>query len=301
MAQLEGWYPHEGGTLDYRVHIRFGEEPDTMPAGWKFGRVSAVAVDAAGRVYVFHRGDKADPMVVFDAEGRFLRGWGRGVFRSPHALRIDRRGHLWVTDTLLHQVMEFTPEGDLLRAWGEKDTPGEDERTFNRPTDVAFGPAGEIYISDGYGNSRIVKLSPEGAFLKAWGRRGAAPGEFHTPHVVQTDSHGTVYCSDRENNRIQIFDADGHFLREWTHLGATQGMCITPDDEMWIVTHRDNRENSIYDTLAGRIMRIDPAGGHILGSMESPGHWITVTPAGEIFIGSLTGNVFRWRKVVPSI
>ncbi|MFB3827475.1 MAG: peptidyl-alpha-hydroxyglycine alpha-amidating lyase family protein [Bryobacteraceae bacterium] len=294
-AQQTGWYPHEGGNLDYRVHIRFGEEPDTMPAGWKFGRVSSVGVDSAGRVYVFHRGDKADPMVVFDAEGRYLRGWGKGFFSSPHGLRIDKQDHLWITDTGLHQVFEFTGEGLLLRQWGAKGAPGCDEKTFNKPTDVAFASDGSFYVSDGYGNSRVVKFSAQGEFLKAWGTKGSGPGQFNLPHVVQTDSRGTVYVSDRENNRIQIFDAEGKFLREWTHLGATQGMHIGPRDEMWIVTHRNNRENAVYDTLAGRIMKIDPATGRIIGSMESPGHWITLNPGGEIFIGSLTGNVFRWR------
>jgi DNA-binding beta-propeller fold protein YncE len=111
---------------------------------------------------------------------------------------------------------------------------------------------------------------------------------------VQLDSKGRVYVSDRENNRIQIFDSNGKFLKQWTHLGATQGIKITPRDEMWIVTHRNNIENLTYDTLAGRIMKIDLETGRILGSMESPGHWIEVTPKNEIFIGSLTGNVFRW-------
>src|SRR5512138_3703629 len=86
------WYPHEGGLLKYRVQIRFGEEPDTMPAGWKFGRVSAVAADAAGNVYVFHRGLKADPIIVFDSQGKYLRSWGKGMFGNPHGLRIDKSG-----------------------------------------------------------------------------------------------------------------------------------------------------------------------------------------------------------------
>src|SRR5579863_3527492 len=107
------WYPHEGGLMKYRVQIRFGEEPDTMPDGWKFGRVSAVATDSAGNVYVFHRGPKADPVVVFDAKGKYLRGWGRGVFANPHGMRIDKQDHVWVTDNGDHQVMEFTNEGQL--------------------------------------------------------------------------------------------------------------------------------------------------------------------------------------------
>ena len=140
----------------------------------------------------------------------------------------------------------------------------------------------------------MVKFSKEGNYLKAWGKPGKGPSEFQTVHSIAIDSKQWVYVSDRENNRIQIFTANGEFLKQWTHLGATQGLFITPKDEMWIVTHRNNVENITYDTLAGRIMRIDVETGKVLGAMECPGHMITVAKSGEIFVGSLTGNVFRW-------
>ncbi len=293
--QKQGWYPHEGGLMKYRVNIRFGEEPDTMPAGWKFGRVSAVSANADGsEIFAFQRGPKADPIVVFDAKGKYLRSWGKGMFGNPHGMRVGPDGNLYVTDNGDHQAMKFTLKGELLWTHGIKGKPGTDEKTFNRPTDIAFAPSGDFYISDGYGNSRVVKFSAQGKYLLAWGKKGTGPGEFNTPHSVAVDSKGTVYVSDRENNRIQIFDANGKFLRQWNHLGATQNIFITPKDEMWIITHRDNIENLTYDTLAGRIMKIDLATGKILGAMESPGHWLHVTRGGEIFIGSLTGNVFRW-------
>lgn len=292
----EGWHDHEGGLLKYRVKIRFGEEPDTMPAGWKFGRVSAVAQNAEGEVFVFHRGDKADPLIVFDAEGNYLRSWGRGMFANPHGIRVGPDGNIWVTDSGSHQVMKFTPEGKLLLTLGVKGKSGTDENTFNRPTDVAFASNGDFYVTDGYGNARVVKFSKEGRYLLSWGTPGTGPGQFNTPHVVQVDSRDRVYVSDRENNRIQVFDAAGKLLKQWTHLGATQGISITPADEMWIVTHRNNIENLTYDTLAGRIMKIDLETGRVLGSMESPGHWIHVNPKNEIFIGSLTGNVFYWYE-----
>ncbi|MDA0206877.1 MAG: peptidyl-alpha-hydroxyglycine alpha-amidating lyase family protein [Acidobacteria bacterium] len=294
VAAEQGWYPHEGGLMKYVVKIRFGEEPDTMPDGWKFGRVSAVTVDKQGEVYVFHRGKKADPLIVFDGEGHYLRSWGKGMFGNPHGLRADPDGNIWVTDNGDHQIFKFDRVGKLLLTLGEKGVAGEDESHFDRPTDIAFAPTGEVYISDGYGNARVVKFSKEGKYLTTWGRHGTGPGEFNTVHSVAVASDGTVYVSDRENNRIQIFDPNGKYLREWNHLGATQNVFITPDDDMWIITHRDNIENITYDTLAGRIMHVDIKTGKILGAMESPGHWLHRTPDQQIFIGSLTGNVFRW-------
>src|SRR3954463_12490088 len=185
-----GWFPHEGGLMKYRVNIRFGEEPeDTMPAGWKFGRVSSVATNPAGtEVYVFHRGKKADPLIVFDAKGKYLRSWGKGMFGNPHGLRVDRENNVWITDNGDHQVMKFTPQGKLLLTLGIKGKAATDDKTFNRPTDIAFAPTGEVYISDGYGNSRVVKVAANGKFLKSWGKRGTRPGEFNIPHSVAVDS-----------------------------------------------------------------------------------------------------------------
>jgi len=293
-AAEKGWYPHEGGLMKYRVKIRFGEEPDTMPDGWKFGRVSSVTVDKSGDVYVFHRGEKADPIVVFDSEGQYLRSWGRGMFGNEHGMRADPDGNIWVTDNGNHQVMKFDREGKLLLTLGVKGESGEDEKHFYRPADIAFGPDRNVYVADGYGNARVVKFSKEGKYISAWGSYGSGPGQFNTVHSVGVDSKGTVYVADRENNRIQIFDSNGKYLREWNHLGATQNLFITPQDEMWIITHRNNIENLTYDTLAGRIMRIDIKTGKILGAMESPGHWIHASPDKKIYIGSLTGNVFQW-------
>jgi DNA-binding beta-propeller fold protein YncE len=292
----EGWMPHEGGLLKYRVAIRFGEEPDVMPEGWKFGRVSAVTTDSRGDVYVFHRGKHGDPIMVFDGQGRFLRSWGKDLFGNPHGIRADKDDNIWCVDNGNHQVYKFTREGKLLLALGIKGKTGTDDKTFNKPTDIAWDrKTGDFFVSDGYGNSRVVKFDRNGKFIKAWGTPGSAPGQFHIPHSIATDSKGRVYVSDRENNRIQIFTRNGEFIKQWTHLGATQGVFITSKDEMWVLTHRNNVENITYDTLAGRLMKLDLETGKILGAMESPGHHFTVKEStGEIFVGSLTGNCFRW-------
>lgn len=289
----EAWYPHEGGLLQYRVAIRFGMEPVTAPAGFDWGRMSGVTHDANGNIYALHRGT-SDNIVVFDSAGTYLRSFGKGIFGNAHGLRIDRQGNLWATDNADHQIFKFTLDGKLLQTWGEKGVSGADETHFGRPADLAWDSQGNTYIADGYLNRRVVKLDPQGNFVKAWGEEGTGPGQFGLPHSIGVDSRDRIYVSDRANNRIQIFDVDGNFIEEWKQFGATQGIFITPNDEMWIITHRNAVENVTYDTLAGRLMKVNPMTGELLGSMESPGHLLTVTPKGEIFVASLTGNIFRW-------
>src|SRR5260370_41594369 len=211
-AAQQGWYPHEGGMLKYRVKIRFGEEPDTMPDGWKFGRVSSVAAESKGEVYVFHRGPKANPIVVFDHDGKYLRSWGKGLFGNPHGMRVDKAGFVWVTDNGDHQVMKFTRDGELLMKLGIKGKAGTDDKTFNRPTDIAFASNGDFYVSDGYGNSRVVKFSKDGRFLKAWGSRGTAQGQFNTPHSVAVDKQDSAYVAEPENLPIPRFTPGGGVL-----------------------------------------------------------------------------------------
>jgi sugar lactone lactonase YvrE len=291
----EGWPAHPGSLMKYSVEIRFGEEPETMPEGMKFGRVSAVTTDNEGNVYVFKRDAKTDQLVVFSPQGKYLRSWGKGMFTRPHGLRIDRDQNVWALDDSGNQIFKFTRDGKLLQTWGVKDTPGNDAKTFNRPTDIAWDSQGNAYISDGYGNRRVVKLDKTGNFVATWGTEGDGPGQFRLPHSIAVDSKDRVYVSDRENNRIQIFDSGGKLLKTWTHLGCTQGMYISPKDEMWIITHRNNTENVTYDTLAGQVMKLDVESGKILGSFESPGHMLTATPAGIVFVASLTGNVFKWQ------
>ena len=291
----DGWYPHPGTLMKYSVEIRFGEEPETMPEGMKFGRVSAVTTDNEGNVYVFKRDPKTDQIVVFNSQGKFLRSWGKGMFTRPHGLRVDRDQNVWALDDSGNHITKFTLDGKVLQTFGVKDKAGNDAKTFNRPTDIAWDSQGNSYISDGYGNRRVVKLDKAGNFVMTWGTEGDGPGQFRLPHSIAVDSKDRVYVSDRENNRIQIFDTSGKLLKTWTHLGCTQGMYISPKDEMWIVTHRNNTENVTYDTLAGQVMKLDVESGKILGSFESPGHMLTATPTGVVFVASLTGNVFKWQ------
>jgi|1185.fasta_scaffold27608_1 DNA-binding beta-propeller fold protein YncE len=298
----DGWYPHEGGLLKMKVQIRFGveiqhdvkpEEWKQMPSGWVFGRVSAVSTDSHANVYVLHRNTQIDPLVIFDQNGNYLRSWGKGVIMDPHGIRVDKHDNVWVVDRA-GQIIKYTPDGKVQWKVGTAGQRGTDDHTFNLPTDVAWDSQDNTYISDGYGNSRVVKFDKNGKYVKDWGTAGSAPGQFNTPHSIQFDSKDRAYVSDRENNRIQIFDTDGKLIKIWNHLGSTQGIWISPKDEMYILTHRNNVENITADTLAGRLMHIDLESGKVLGAMESPGHEISGSPNGDIFVASLTGNVLRW-------
>src|SRR3954471_24242292 len=171
----------------YRVVTDFPQLPPSIV----LGAVSAVAENSKGQIFVFHRGEH--PILILDQNGKLIRSFGDGLFTLAHGLRIDADDNIWVTDASNHTLIKFSPDGVPLLKLGEKDVPGEDASHFNKPTDIAFAANGDFYISDGYGNSRIVKFDKDGKFLKAWGKKGSASGEFNLPHAVQLDPEGRVY------------------------------------------------------------------------------------------------------------
>jgi DNA-binding beta-propeller fold protein YncE len=201
--------------MNYRPVEGWGRLPD----GWSYVEATSVAVDAKDNVHVFNRGEH--PVIVLDREGKFLRSWGEGVFRRAHGITIGPDGTLWLTDDLHHTVRQFTPEGKLLLTLGDPDTPSalHGGKPFNRPTHVALCPKnGDIYVSDGYGNSRVHKYDPKGRLLFSWGEPGTDPGCFNIPHNIATDAEGLVYVADRENHRVQVFDAKGHYQYQINNL-----------------------------------------------------------------------------------
>lgn len=285
------WSPHEAEPLRVRADSRFGA--DGLPEGWWFGRVSAVVTDRAGEVYVAHRGPAGDPIVVLDAEGRYLRSWGRDLIRVAHGLRIDDEETLWLTDCERQQVYRFDRTGKLLLEIGTRDVAGCDERSFDAPTDIAFGHDGTIYVSDGYGNCRIVRFDRSGRFLGTWGEPGTAPGRFDTPHSVCVGPDGLVHVSDRHNHRIQVFTPDGTHVRTITGLGATQCIAFGPDGTPWVTTYRDVGELIGWDSLGGRLFRLDPERWTVTGSFELNAHWVHPAADGVIFLAGLAGTVNR--------
>jgi DNA-binding beta-propeller fold protein YncE len=195
-----------------------------LPPGLVMGDVSDIAVDAEDRVYAFNRGQH--PVIVLDREGRYLRSWGEGQFKRPHGIRVGPDGALWCTDDQGQTVEKFTPEGRLLQRLGE---PGKASafmsgQPFNLPTNTAFSPEGEVYVSDGYGNARVHRFSPDGKLLHSWGEPGTGPGQFNIVHSVCVDVDGWVYIADRENHRVQVFDRNGRYETQWNNLHRPCGM-----------------------------------------------------------------------------
>ena len=167
MHEPSAWQPHEGTLLQMRADTRFGA--DGLPDGWWFGRVSAVVTDSDGLAYVAHRGPAGDPIVVLDAAGRYVRSWGRGRIGSAHGLRLAPDGALWLTDVGRHEVTRWERDGTLTLSLGTSGVAGTDDQCFDMPTDVAFAPSGDVYVSDGYGNSRIVRFRADGRRMGSFG------------------------------------------------------------------------------------------------------------------------------------
>jgi DNA-binding beta-propeller fold protein YncE len=262
-----------------------------LPEGAKLGPVAAVATDAKDRVYVFHRGKQ--PIMVFDKDGKFLRSWGDAVVKTAHGLRVDRDGNVWITDIGTHQVTKFDAEGKVLLTLGKKEQPGDSQDQFNKPTDVAVAANGDVYVSDGYGNSRIVKFSKEGKFLKEWGKKGNGDGEFNLPHVVCLDDQGRVYVGDRENNRVQVFDADGKYLSQWKDSGAPYGLFLTAGGKAFVADGRAN-DVKLLD-LQGKVLGRWGEKGSELGQFNSP-HWICADSQGAVYVAETGGE--RVQKFV---
>src|SRR2546430_3143893 len=218
------------GKYTYRVN----EEWQRPPAGLEV-RACAVSADSQDRVYCFNRNPE-HPIVIFDRDGNFLSSWGAGLFTFPHAIRIVRengRDVVWLCDEHHQQFQKFTTDGQLLQTIGEKGArsetgvPADDFSSaaykkvthgggpFNLPTDIAFAPDGSMFMTDGYGNARVHKFSPDPKHLFSWGEPGTAPGQFNLPHGVWIDRRGRVLVADRENDRVQVFDQDGKLLNVW--------------------------------------------------------------------------------------
>jgi len=182
-----------------------------------------------------------DPVVRFDSNGLAVESFGGGMFIWPHGIDVDAEGNVWVTDAVTaertpdgrrgHQVVKFSPTGDVLLVLGTPGEPGSGRAHFNAPSDVVVAPNGDVFVADGHGdttNNRVVRFSGNGRYLNEWGRTGYAPGEFRTLHAIAMDNTGRLFVADRSNNRIQIFDQNGMHLATWTQFGRPSGIFFDP-------------------------------------------------------------------------
>jgi peptidylamidoglycolate lyase len=198
-----------------------------LSKGYQLSQPTGIGIDTNEHLFVFHRTGRkwttpfpdsliSQPTVLeLDNEtGKIINSWGANYFIMPHGLTVDKENNIWLTDVALQQVFKFSHDGKLLLKLGEAKVPGNDAAHFNLPTDVAVADDGSFYVSDGYGNSRVVKFSSTGKYIKAWGTFGNKPGQFIIPHGIAIDHNNIIYVADRQNNRVQLFDTTGAFIKE---------------------------------------------------------------------------------------
>lgn len=288
--------------------------------GYVLGNPAGIGVDTAQNIFIFHRAGRKWPLfrpmpksfiksntiiLLYRQTGKIIDSWGANLFIMPHGLTVDAADNIWVTDVGLHQVFKFTHDGRLLLKLGEANVAGNDTAHFNRPTDVAVAPDGSFYVSDGYGNSRVMKFSAAGRFLFQWGSKGTTQGAFNIPHSIDLDAAGNVYVADRENKRIQKFDSAGKFLKQWTndYFGKLYAVAVDKiKNELVTVDYISN-----YITIKGSNVICFDSTGNITSRFGRNGlydgpfcryHDVAVDNEGSIYVGDILGNrIQKFKKI----
>ena len=293
-----------------------------IPDDYILGNPTGVALTSNQNLVVFHRGSRSwqvpmpkekiieDTFIKIDkVTGKIIKSWGSNLFIMPHGLEIDREDNIWITDVGLHQVIKYDSNGNELMVLGKEYTPGKDSLHFNLPTDVAVSENGSFYVSDGYGNSRIIKFSSEGEYLFEWGVFGENKNEFNIPHGLDLDKNGNVYVADRENNKIQKFDSLGNFIAEWKNevIGQLYSVNI------------NNYENYLFGIDYIGFENLVPLGSDIIkfdldlnlktkfgrsGNYKGPKaryHDIQVDNEGNIYVGDILNNTIQKFKPIKTL
>lgn len=289
-----------------------------LPEGTVLGNPTGIGIDTQQHIFIFSRAGRpwSEPMpdsfitsntvLMLDKDsGKLLKSWGANLFIMPHGLTVDKNNNVWVTDVGLHQVFKFTHDGQLIMKLGTAKVAGTDSTHFNLPTDVAVADDGSFYVSDGYGNSRVVKFSSNGTYLFSWGSMGNKPGEFNLPHAIDLDAEGNVYVADRENSRIQEFDKNGKFIRQWhkNSFGKMYSLTVNKKNN-----HLVGVDYVIDDTI--------PKGSDLLffentndavstvgrsGSYRGPVcryHDVDMDDEGNLYVGDILGNTIQKFRLV---
>lgn len=304
-------YPRIDNTIGYKADPNW---PKEMPPGGEWGQMSSVAIAPDGNIWTFNRGKM--PVQVYTPEGALVKSWGEGgLFKNPHTIRFDSAGNLWIADTGTNTVRRFTVDGKVLMTLGTPNEAGADQTHLNQPNDVAVAANGDVYVSDGYGNDRIVVFDKSGKYLRSWGKLGNGPGEFSQPHSLVLDSRGRVYVADRNNDRIQIFDAQGKFLAEWKNIITPWALAITKDDEIYVCGSSPMLWSEIPANQAALatppkdqlFMKLDTEGRlkqlWVMPKGDKPGevnwiHSIAVAADGSVYFGEVQAR--RAQKFVPT-
>lgn len=236
-----------------------------LPDNRVWGSTAGVDIGPDGHVWAYDRcgvntclTSTANPIFKFDRQsGKVLASFGGGLIVFPHGIHVDRQGNVWVTDgqankegTKGHQVIKFSPTGQVLMRLGKAGVGGNGKDTFNEPNDVITNANGDIFVADGHSgqtepmpagvNARIVKFTKDGTYVKEWGSLGTAPGQFRTPHALAMDSKGRLFVADRGNHRIQIFDQEGKLLDTWRQFSRVSGLFIDRNDTIYAIDSESN-------------------------------------------------------------
>jgi DNA-binding beta-propeller fold protein YncE len=263
-----------------------------LPDGMKMGAPSSVALDAAGHILVFNRGEH--PLIEFDAQGKFVRSLGEGQYVRPHGMRIDPDGNIWTTDVNGHTVTKMNAKGEVLMTLGTKGQAGswnEATHLMQEPADLAFGPQGEVYIVEGHGRGegRVLRVDKTGKLVTTWGGNGTGPGQFDQPHSILV-RNGQVLVADRNNRRVQIFDPNGKYISEWKFAGLPCGFFVAANGDLYLASG-----------FAGQILRLDKNGkavamfgqpGKALGEFGEA-HYMAMTAGGDIYVADTINAVLH--------
>ncbi|MFZ6025815.1 MAG: peptidyl-alpha-hydroxyglycine alpha-amidating lyase family protein [Bacteroidota bacterium] len=281
---------------------------------------TGIGIDSNNHIFVFQRTGRkwTDPFpdslisknTIFEIDsetGKVINAWGANYFIMPHGLTVDKENNIWVTDVGQHQIFKFSHDGKLLLKLGTAKVPGNDAFHFNLPTDVAIASDGSFYVSDGYGNSRVAKFSPTGAFIKAWGSYGKGEGAFIIPHGIAIDSKDILYVADRQNNRIQVFDTTGRFLKELKNNEQVQqlpSVAIDLNNTLYAIDYdpRKKSDSTVngssffgFDTVYQPTSHFGATAGKERG--HSWFHDIAIDKKNNVYVGDIIG--LQVRKFIP--
>jgi outer membrane protein assembly factor BamB len=282
-----------------------------VPDGWSFYDCPGVTVDSDDYVYVLSRSEH--PIMVFDMDGKFVRSFGEGQFNNrAHGIHAGADGFIYTVNDNQHCIKKWSKEGELVLTVGREQHPADkwSGEPFNTPTNMGVAPtSGDIYVTDGYGNARVHRYDNRGEHITSWGAVGMRPGEFQIPHNVVIDRDENVFVTDRENNRVQVFDNQGNVLDIWQYIYRPQALCMDRGGLIYIGEHLTPTEMTGAPGLGHRV-NVYSHDGHPLARLgdeqmgDAPtefvaAHGLGVDSRGNLFVGEVSHGVYGRRFDPP--